>query len=84
MDGGWCRSHPSCCRGARRGVRSPDSPITGRGTLHAPRLIFRVGTTYAFANADMVPQAPISPLQTVPGVVNGSVPVGRFILRRFE
>ena len=32
----------------------------------------------------MVPQAPISPLQTVPVVVNGSVPVGRFILRRFE
>ena len=43
------------------------------------------GTTYGSDNADLVPQAPISPLQTAPVVVNGSVPpFGRFILRRLE
>ncbi len=43
------------------------------------------GTTYESDNADMVPQAPISPLQTAPVVVNGSVPpFGRFIFRRLE
>ena len=43
------------------------------------------GTTYESEDADMMPQAPISPLQTAPVVVNGSVPpFGRFIFRRLE
>ena len=43
------------------------------------------GATYEAADADMVPPAPVSPLQTGPVVVNGSVPsFGRFIFRRLR
>jgi hypothetical protein len=41
------------------------------------------GSSYESADADLVPPAPISALESEPVLVDGSVPpIGRFIFRR--